>query len=457
MKQMFTYFKFMFRPIVTGLIVAILLGHSVISKASAITFIRDTEIENIIRLYTYPIFEAAGLDTSSVQTLIVLDDSLNAFVTGGQKIFINTGTLRHAELPEEVIGVLAHEAGHITGGHLAKITDKLNQAQTAGMLSMLIGVPLAVLSGRADVGLAASALGTTVNERDFFSYTRIQEQAADQASVEFMNKAGVDPTGLLNFMARLERQAKLYQGADSNPYLRTHPLTEDRMIFLRHQANLSENRQKKLPDYFYRSHQRMRMKLKGYVEPAHQVLRELPEITVLTKNSEADITYARAVALMRLADWEKAEAETKKLIAYHPEDPFYVELLGDIYRDSGQLEKAALRYRQVIETLPWAGLIRLSLAHVLIQQNQPELDEEALTHLGTAKAYEPNERALWRNLTIIYGRRGDKGMLALAKAESAFRYGDHKTASLQAEKAFSILPQQSSAWIRARDIYDQTQ
>ncbi|MFK7865902.1 MAG: M48 family metalloprotease [Alphaproteobacteria bacterium] len=418
--------------------------------AASISFIRDTEIENTIRLYSKPIFEVAGLDYKAVQVFIINNDELNAFVTNGQKIFLNTGTLRHAELPEEVIGVIAHEVGHITGGHLAKLHESMDRAKKATIASLLVGVPLAVLSGQADIALAASSLGLTVAERDFLAYSRVQEQSADQAGVEFMNKAGIDPNGLTHFMERLDRKSRLYQGAAPDPYQQTHPLTQERLEFLVHEGAHSAVAGEKMPAIYYHLHERMRVKLTAFLEPAEVVLRQYP-----ISDQSLYGYMARAIAHMRLAQFDQAIDAINILIDQHPDDPFLIELKGDIYQDAGELTKAAEAYAQAVELLPWAGLIRIQLAEALIRQNDETKHASALEQLEAARLYEPNSPTLWRNFGIIYERQGNMPLLTLTLAETAIRTNDAKRAKQQAERAIQQLPRQSPAWQRARDILNQ--
>lgn len=421
-----------------------------LAYARNISFIRDTEIENTIRLYAQGIFKAANLDSTAVNVYIINDDNLNAFVTNGQKIFMNSGTLRYADTPEEVMGVIAHEAGHITGGHMAKLYDQLDKAKAITIASLFLGVPLAIASGRADIATAATAFGMTTAERGFLAYSRENEQSADNAGIDFMNKAGIDPSGLVDFMARIEKKSKLYQGGTPDPYVMTHPLTSERIQFLENQREISPNRGKKLPNYFYVLHDRMRAKLNGFLDPPEQTLRAYPK-------SDTSMLgyYARTIAYMQSAKWQEAQAEMDQLLVLLPNDPFIIELNGDLNHKAGNLEVARQAYTKAIEILPWAGLIRIALASVLIDMKDSSLEEEAIANLSAAKSYEQDNSSLWRNLGLIYERRKDPAMLALVSAESAIRTNDLRRALSQADIAVNQLPRNSSAWQRARDIYNQ--
>ncbi len=83
-------------------------------------FIRDAEIEEFLRDVTIPIAKAADLNYNNIKIFIIKDSNINAFVSGGQNIFINTGLITKFKKPGAIIGVIAHEIGHIKAGHLAR-------------------------------------------------------------------------------------------------------------------------------------------------------------------------------------------------------------------------------------------------------------------------------------------------------------------------------------------------
>lgn len=419
---------------------------AVVSPAAAQGLIRDTEIENTIRVYTAPIFKAAGLDPSVVRIHLVNDPSLNAFVANGQRIYIHTGLLMRAEDPGEVIGVLAHETGHITGGHLARFGDGLADAQNANLLALLLGIPAAVLTGRGDVAAAALSLGSQIGTRQFLSYTRANEQSADQAGVDFLDKAGISSKGLLEFMELLTREEKLYV-ENPNPYTRTHPLSTDRVEFIRNHLENSELKDVELAPSYKVLHERMRAKLRGFILPPHQTYRLYPE-----EDTSVPARYARAIALMQESQTDQAVEAIDTLIADFPDDPFFIELKGDILRDGARLEEAIDPYRQALEILPWSALIRSSLARTLIELNNPDYDDEAEGELREALRYEPWMASAWRLLATVYGRRGDFGQASLAQAEEAINQGRNEAALGHAKRALDQLPNGSPGWLRAQDI-----
>lgn len=410
------------------------------------SLIRDTEIENTIRVYTAPIFKAAGLDPSVVQIHLVNDPALNAFVANGQRIYIHTGLLMRAEDPGEVIGVLAHETGHITGGHLARFGDGIADAQNANLLALLLGIPAAVLSGRGDVAAAALALGTQVGTRQFLSYTRANEQSADQAAVGFLDQAGISSQGMLEFMELLTREEKLYV-ENPNPYTRTHPLSRDRVDFIRNHLENSELKNADLDPSYQVLHDRMRAKLRGFILPPHQTYQLYPE-----EDKSVPARYARAIALMQESQTPQAVAAIDALIVDYPDDPFFLELKGDILRDGARLEESIEPYRAALEILPWSALIRASLARTLIELNNPDYDDEAEKQLREALRYEPWMSSAWRLLATVHGRRGEFGEASLAQAEEAINQGRKDAALGHAKRALDQLPNGSPGWLRAQDI-----
>lgn len=431
-------------------VIAVTLDPAIAQRRN-FSLIRDTEIENTIRVYTAPIFKAAGLDPSVVRIHLVNDPTLNAFVANGQRIFIHTGLLIRAEEPGEVIGVLAHETGHITGGHLARFGDGIADAQNTSLIAILLGIPAAVVSGRGDVAAAALSLGSQIGQRQFLSYTRANEQSADQAAVDFLDSAGISSKGLLNFMELLTQEEALFTDSP-NPYTRTHPLSRDRVIFVENHLKNSPASTNRLDETYFLLHERMRAKLRGFILPPNQTYQLYPE-----SDQSIPARYARAIALMQESETKQSVEAIDGLIADYPEDPFFIELKGDILRDGGRLEEALVPYREALEILPWSALIKASLARTLIELNNAEYDDEAEIHLRDALRYEPWMANAWRLLATVYGRRGDFGNTALAQAEEAINQGRKDAALAHAKRAIELLPNGSPGWLRAQDIEVQAQ
>lgn len=414
--------------------------------AKGVSLIRDTEIENTIRVYTAPLFNVAGLDPSFVRIHLVQDPRLNAFVAGGQRIFLNTGLLTRADGPGQVIGVLAHEIGHITGGHLARMQDAIRNAQATSIAALILGIPAAVLSGEPGAVAAASSAGQSVAVRSFLAYTRTMERAADQAAVTFMNDAGLSSKGLLEFLKILEKNSRLY-ASNLDPYLQSHPLTEDRITFMEEQVAISPYTNVRTSDQLMDMHQRMRAKLIGYLEPMQQVLARYPENDPSTYSR-----YARSIANMRISKTERALELADSLLAEAPRDPFYWELRGDILKDAARLAEAIDAYEEAVEILPWAALIRVALAQSQLAMNDDRLLPAATENLEEALRYEPWQSNAWRSLGIAYGRAGFHGQASLALAEEAARRGKGDVAIQRATKAMELLPNGSAEWMQAQDI-----
>lgn len=434
-----------------ALFAAILATAAAISQPSRaqqrpLNYIRDTEIENTIRVYVAPLFEAASLDPRSVRITLIQDDRLNAFVSGGQNVFINTGLLISADDPEQVMGVIAHELGHITGGHIARFEQNLKSANMQSIAAMVLGVPIALATGRADAAAAAMALGAQIGQRSLLQYSREMEQSADQAAITFLADAGLSPKGLDQFMEKLHAQDRLYS-AGANPYTRTHPLTEDRIKFLENAVKQSPIKHDRISPALISMHARMQAKLIGYLYGESDTLSRYP----LSDTSDPAV-YARAIAYMRSNKTDKALEEIHLLLKRNPGDPFYLEAEGDILRNAGKLREALVPYRASIEKLPWAALIRTSLAQVIIEINDDSLQDEALENLKQALRYEPWMTRSWRLLATIYGRKGDFGQAYLAQAEEAIRQGAKGEAAGYSKKAMEILPKDSPSWVRAQDI-----
>jgi predicted Zn-dependent protease len=410
------------------------------------SFIRDTEIENTIRVYVTPLFEAAGLDPSAVSVHIINDRSLNAFVAGGQRIFIHIGLLMKAETPGEVIGVLAHEIGHITGGHLSRKHKNLENANNQSIIALVLGGAAALAAGSADPLIAGALAKETVGRRSFLAYNRSMEQSADQAALSFLEATGQSAQGLHDFLALLMEQEKLYS-AGGNPYSRSHPLNADRLRHVEEHLRKSPFSQSKTTEMLNSMHRRMRGKLKGFINPPDQTLREYD-----AGDPDFGARYARAVALSKLQETDAAIAIIDELIAVSPKDPFFHELKGELLVDGGRTQEAIEPFKKALTILPWAALIKVGLAQIQLENNDTADLEAARDNLKEALRYEPELTGAWRFLATAEGKLGNAGGASLALAEEALLRGNKGSALSHVKRAMASLPEGSPSWFRAQDI-----
>ncbi len=429
--------------IVLSLVVAIVPA---CAQAQGLRLIRDAEVENIIRTYAAPIFQASGLSPSAIDVYLVQDPELNAFATPGLKIFINTGLLIAAEDPLEVIGVIAHETGHIVAGHTVLRQDATSTATTTVLASYILGLAAALATGRGEIASAAIAGGQDVALKGLLSYSRSQENAADQYAVKVLNGTGQSPKGMLEFMRLIGGQEILF-GSRQDPYLRTHPVTAERISFLEDQVKRSPYGEKPADPKLIALHARMRAKLIGFLEPPERTFQLYPE-----SDTSLPARYARATANFQAGNTDKALALLDDLIAEHPDDPYFRELRGQILFENSRVAEAVPEYEAAVRILPESGQLHLLAAHAQLETNDPAQIQPALDHLAVALQQEPNNSFAWRLNAIAYGRRGDVGMTALSLAESAISRGDAKDALDQSKRAQNLLARNSPAWLRAHDI-----
>lgn len=419
---------------------------SAASPALAIGIIRDSEIENNIRLWATPIWEAAGLVPDEVRIILVNDRRLNAFVAGGQNLFLHTGLLMRSENVMQVVGVIAHETGHIAGGHLARLQDQLRTASITSILALVLGVAAGVAARSGEAVAAGMGAGLTVAERNFLSYTRTQEASADQAGVGFLEQNGLSARGMLEFfeiLSKLESQVT----ASQDPYLRTHPLTQERIAFVRNFVANSKYSNAMPPPEWGVQHKRMKAKLFGFIEAPSRTLTTYKE-----DDPSVEARYARAVALYRKPDVPKALATIDSLIKEQPDDPFFHELKGQILFENGHSAEALPEYERAVRLLPKSGLIRVDLARAQIEMNRPDMDQKAIAHLNEALRQESDNAVAWRQLAIAYGRGGNMGMAALSLGEEAMIQGDFRVAIGQGQRAEQLLPVGSPPHLRAQDL-----
>jgi len=412
-----------------------------------ISLIRDAEIENAIRAYAVPLFEAAGLDPSAVTVHIVNDPSLNAFVAGGQRLFLFTGLLMKAESAGQVRGVIAHETGHIAGGHLARTQEALENATIENILEMLLTA--AAIAGSAAGGAQSGSNRSGgppigIAQRSLFSYTRGQEQSADQAAVTLLDRIGQSSRGLLEFTEYLLQQ-ELVAGLRPDPYLRTHPLTQERVSFMRRHVETSRFSNVPVPANLEAMHARVVAKLYGFVDPA-QAFRKYPP-----SDNSVPGRYARAIASYRSGNLPEAIGLIDGLIAGAPKDPYFHELRGQMLFENHKVAEAIPSFDRAVALLPSSGLLKVVLTDALLQN---PTQAQLLRAEKLLESVEPNERnsGYWRQMATIYDRTGNFGMRSLALAEMAYARGDRVDAAHHAGAAEKALKFGTPAYQRAQDI-----
>lgn len=416
--------------------------------------VRDTEIEELMRDYTVPLLKAAGLNPSAVDIVLINDFSFNAFVTNGQRIFINLGAIVESKLPNHLIGVLAHETGHIAGGHLSNLRQRIDQAQTRAVIAMLAGV--AAVAG----GMAAGASGNTVSgaataaatapqsmiQRDLLAYVRAQEQAADQAGVSYLAKTGQSANGMLETFKGFADKS-MFTARFVDPYAVTHPMPGERIALLERIVKESPSLDVKDPPELIHRHKMAQAKIYGFVKDAPFIARKYPP-----SDTSLPARYARAVSAYRFGSIEDAQRQIDALITADPSNPYLYELKGQALLETGRAKQAIAPLRQAASMKPRAGLIRMMLGEAMIASGDSSLLDAAMTELRQATAYEKEATKAYRNLAVGYGRKGMNAEADLASAQAYFYAGDEKTAKSLAARAKSKLTSGSPGWLRADDI-----
>lgn len=413
--------------------------------ANSISFIRDAEIENTIALFAKPVFEAANLYPNGIEIYLVRDSRLNAFVAGGQKLFIHTGLLQRARTPEQVIGVIAHETGHIAGGHLSRLRQKMQGVSAESILGYVLG-GATILAGRPDAGAAIMMGGQDAAQRSLLQYSRTEEGSADQAATKYLDKAGISSKGLLEFF-RILKKDEVTKTAEQNPYIRSHPLTAERLSFLEKHVAESLLSDKHLPPAYQEMHQRVRAKLDAFLLPPAHTMRLYP-----LGDTSLPARYARAMAYHQDSQMDKAITEIDGLLAEHPTDPYFHELKAQIYFENGYLKEAVKSYEKADEFLPHTPLIQIALGRSYIEQNDPQKFEKAIDILEQAVRVEKDSSFAWRQLGIAYGKADRMAESSLALAEESLLQRRYKDANYLAVRAEKGLKTGSPQWLQAQDI-----
>ncbi len=416
------------------------------------TFIRDAEIENYLHTLATPIYRAAEIDPNAVQIVIVESNTINAFVAEGMNEFFYTGLLQLADTPEQLAGVIAHETGHIAGGHLIRGKEEMKNASSEAILGMILAVAAGAASGNGQIAAGAISGSQQIAERSFLRFSRSQEASADAAGMSFLDKCGITVRGMLEFFNKLADQESLPADRQAE-FVRTHPLTQDRIDAVKRHLEQSPYKDAKLADKFRTMHERMKAKLLGYISPETALLR------YSDKDPRLPARYARAIALYRTGKTEQAIALVDALIREEPQNAFFHELKGQILFEAGRGKESLASYQKANDLVTDSALLREAYGHALLESHDTALIDKAISELLEANRLEEKQPYVWRMLAAAWGQKAEltkdphfEGMATYALAEEATAKGNDKEAAALASRAMRTLPKGSSYWLRAQDI-----
>lgn len=436
--------RFAFKSKLLGFGAAVILALSP-SIGQSQSLVRDAEIEATLRAYSDPIFVAAGLNTQDVKIYLVGDRTLNAFVTNGQNVFLHTGLILETQTPNQLKGVIAHETGHIAGGHLARSDANIRAAMTPAYITVALGL-LAIAAGAPDAGAALLASSQQFALLSFFTFTRVQESSADQAALTYLEKTGQSGKGLLEFFTKF-RYNEILSEARREPYFRSHPLSGDRIQALQNRVNDQEHKNAVDSAADIDRLKMAHAKIQGFLYTPARTFVKYPQ-----SDQTIYARYARAIASFRAPDITTATRETSKLIAEQPNNPYFHELLGQIYYENGKAADSVEPNRRAVALAPNQPLLRIGLARALISTERVDLRAEAETNLREALRLDPDNAFAWNQLAIVADRNGQTGLARLATAEEAYALGDVLRANRFAQVALKNLPNATPQWRRASDI-----
>lgn len=434
---------------------ATLVGSALPAGAQGLRFIRDSEIEELLNDYARPIFEAAGLGQHRIRMRIVRDKGFNAFVLDGRNVFVNSGTLMETETPNEVVGVIAHETGHIAGGHMAGLRSKIAKDMTRNLLMKVLGIGAMIAGGAAgkgdtgdlvaDAGRSILSGSDELTMRSVLSYRRVQESSADQAAVSYLNQTHQSGRGMLATFERFAQQ-ELFSDRFKDPYVRSHPSGQDRISQLRELAERSPYYSVADTTELQMRHDLMRAKLFGFLEKSNTVLNRYPQ-----SDQSVAAVYARSIAIFNAKGVEAALPLIDSLIAAQPNYAYFWELKGDLLLRTGAAKQAVAPLRKAHQLAPKASLISMRLADALIGAGDKKLTEEAIDLLRRALVEEDFAQG-YRQLANAYYQRGEEGLAYLATAQAALLEGKLPEAKGFAKRAQPAFKSGSPNWIKADDI-----
>ncbi|MER8836143.1 M48 family metalloprotease [Mesorhizobium sp. M0904] len=435
-----------------ALAAVVAMAGSVDAFAQNVPVVRDAEIEALVRDYARPIFKAAGLSGDAINIVLVNDQSFNAFVAG-RRMFINTGALMTAETPNEIIGVIAHEAGHIAGGHQQKLREQLERAKTMAILATLLGAGAMVAGatsnsrGLAGAGMGVMAGGGEMAQRSILAYQRTEEMTADRSAIAYLNATGQSGMGMLKTFGRFQNALSL-SGAQVDPYRISHPMPQERIANLEVLVKQSPYVDKVDPPALQQRHDMMRIKIAAYMQgqaAASRLMRKNPG-SLASRYGDAQMTYL-------FGNLASALTKTNALIKEQPKNPYFQELRGDILMKANRPKDAADAYAKAVSLDPArSGLLPVSYGQALMAIGTADSLKKAVAQINTGLGRDRENADGYRYLAQAYGELGNIPAAELATAEGHFYSGDYKNAKIFAMRAQQSMKRGEPGWLRAQDI-----
>jgi len=416
--------------------------------------LRDTETEQLLREYTRPILRAAGLEKQNIQMVIINQGVFNAFVADGRRIFVNYGAIMQSETPNQIIGVMAHETGHLAGGHLAKMREQMAQAQTQMIIAMLLGAGAMVAGaktgggsgGLTNAGAAMFSAQGEVIRRNLLSYVRQQEENADRAGVKFLTATGQSARGMYETFKRFTDES-LFASRGADPYVQSHPMPAERVNALQELARSSPYWDKKDDPALQLRHDMARAKISAFMERQETVARRYP-----MSNNSLPARYAHAISTYLHGDLRSALSQIDALIQQQPNNPYFYEVRGQALLEGGKPQEAIAPLRKAVALSNNAPLIEMLLGQALVATGNNAYTDEAIAILRAAVARESEAPIGYTQLAMAYGRKGDYAQADLASAQAAYLRGDSKTARDLASRAKTRFAIGTPGWVKADDI-----
>ena len=415
-----------------------------LTTSYANNIIRDTEIENLLQEYAEPLFRATELDPTRINIGIIHDNRINAFVTDRKNMFFHTGLIKKTATPNMLIGIIAHETGHIRSGHHARRPEAMDQAQTPATLSTLLGFG-ALIAGQADIALALLSGGQHIAQRQLLRFSRIQESSADQAGLQLLEATHQSSKGFYNIMQILSVKETL-AGHNRNAYTRSHPLSRDRLHAI--YASMKNSRFNHVQDSAERQerHDMMRAKLQGFLDEPDITLRQYQN------DDRLPARYATSIAYYKRGNTDIAIEMIEQLMRIKRDNPYFYELKGQILFESGRIRESIAPYEKSIHLAPHQPLLLIALARAKIALEETENTQHAIQLLKQAIKLEPDNTVAYYQLALAYGQINQQGQAELATAERFFLYRNIKKARQHARRAIVLLKVGTPEWIRAQDI-----
>lgn len=406
----------------------------------------DPVLQDYLEHLIYRLAANSQLKDRRIDLVLINNPTLNAFAAPGGIVGVHQGLFSYAQTEHEISAILAHELAHLSGRHFARKLAENKKNTAINLAGFIAGIVLAATAG-GDAGLAALTSTQGIAQNQFLKYSRERESEADRVGIDTLIDAGMDPRAMAYMFERLQQASRYSTGNRIPEFLRTHPVTTDRIADSYNQAN----KVAKATYPLTLNYQLMRARARAIT--TNNLIDEVARFRDGLNNSDEVLQtanrYGLVLTLTRELRLDEARAEITRLKKAYPLNiPFRIAE-ADIFAKAQQPELAISILKEALAISPRNYPLSVAYAETFLLARKPHAALEVLIPISVER---PNDEYVWYLLAEAYGLANNIPGVHEARAEFFVLNGNFDQAIKQLGYALPLVRHnfQQSARIKQR-------